>query len=115
MVRRFSFWLSPAGIVIGYLLALFAVTAAGVAFPFSIVPLGLMIVVVGVFFVVAIPVIVMACVLMAIAFARGIMGLGHRLLFGADRNSGWKRTVEKHMKPPAPDSRLWDRWIDGAA
>src|SRR6516165_1084745 len=87
MARRRSSWLSPARILPGYLLALFAATAGVVCFPFSIVSLGLLFVVVGAFFVVAILVIVMAYVFMAIAVTRAFMGLGRRLLFGSDQYS----------------------------
>jgi hypothetical protein len=43
---RSSFLLHPAGLVIGYLLALFADTAGVVGFPFSCISLGLWFVVV---------------------------------------------------------------------
>jgi hypothetical protein len=104
--------------VIGYILALFAATVGVAAFPFSLITLGLVFVVVGAFFVVAIPVIVMAYVLMTITVARAIMGLGHRLLFGKDQNSGslplgklWP--LQKTVEPERADTGLWDRWIDG--
>jgi hypothetical protein len=83
-----SFWHSRAGVVFGYLLALFAATAGVVYFPFSIVSLGLLFVVVGAFFVVAIPVIVFAYLLLAIAVARALTGLGRRLLLGTVQDSG---------------------------
>ncbi len=57
--RCSSFLLSPGGILIGYLIILFAVTAGVVAFPFSSVLFGLLFVVVGTFFVVAVPIVVM--------------------------------------------------------
>jgi hypothetical protein len=118
MVRRSSLWLSPAGILIGYLLALFTATAGVVNFPFSIVALGLLFVVVGAFAVGAIPVIVITYVLMAITFARAIMGLGRRLLFGRVQNSGSQRLsklrpLQKTVEPERADTRVWDRWIDG--
>ena len=65
---------SPAGIVIGYLVALFAVVAGTVAFPFSSIWMTLLFVVVGAFFVVAVPVIVMTYVFMTIAFSRAFIG-----------------------------------------
>ncbi len=119
MVRRFSFVLSPPGILIGYLLALFTVTAGVVAFPFSIVPLGLFFVVVGAFAVVAIPVIVMAYVLMAITFTRAIMGLGRRLLLGASQNTVWHRAgkpsdLQTNLEAQRTDIGVWDRWLDGS-
>ena len=56
---RFSFLLNPAGIVIGYILTLFAIVAGAGAFPFSKIWMALLFVVVGAFFVVAVPVLVM--------------------------------------------------------
>ena len=108
-----------AGIVIGYLLALFAATAGVVAFPFSTLVLGLLFVVVGVFFVVAIPVIVMAYLFLTITFSRAIMSLGRRLLFGADQDSESQRTgkpslLQKDLETQGTDAGLWDRWIDGS-
>jgi hypothetical protein len=118
MVRRSSFWLSPAGIVIGYLLASFAATAGVVSFPFSIVALSLLLDVVGAFAVGAIPAIVIAYVLMAITLARALMGLGRRLLLSVDRNLGWQSKVDscnvkKTAEPDRADTGLWDRWVDG--
>jgi hypothetical protein len=118
MVRRFSFWLSPAGIVLGYLLGLFAATAGVVCFPFSIITLSLMFIVVGLFFVVAIPVIVFAYLFMTIVVARALMGLGRRLLLGTVQDSGAQligkpRPIQKDLETQGTDSGLWDRWIDG--
>jgi uncharacterized membrane protein YdfJ with MMPL/SSD domain len=96
--------------VIGYILALFAATVGVAAFPFSLITLGLVFVVVGAFFVLAVSVIVMAYVLMAITVARAIMGLGRRLLFGTDRDSRAGKNSELH----GPNNDLWDQWIDGA-
>ena len=118
VARRCSFLLSPAGIVIGYVLALFAATAGVVTFPFSSISLGLLLVLVGVFFVVAVPVIVMAYVLITITGSRALMSLGRRLLFGADQSPVWQGTTRPSVlqKDPAPQrtaAGLWDRWIDG--
>jgi hypothetical protein len=115
----FSFRLSLGGIVIGYLLALFAATAVVVAFPFSTLVLGLLFVVVGVFLIVAVPVIVMAYVFLTITYTRAIMGLCRRLLFGADQNTeskskGKPSLLHKDLGPNATDAGLWDRWLDGA-
>jgi hypothetical protein len=115
---RFSFLLSPAGIAIGYVLALFAATAGVVVFPFSSISLGLLVVMVGAFFIVAIPVIVMTYLFMTIAVARALMGLARRLLYGSDQNSGWQSVskpspLEKDLEPQGTDTGLWDRWIDG--
>jgi hypothetical protein len=104
--------------VLGYLLALFAATAGVVSFPFSIVSLGLLFVVVGAFFIVAIPVIVFAYLFMAIGFTRATIGLGRRLLVGSNQSPGLQRTgkpcpLQKDLEPQGTDSGLWDRWTDG--
>jgi hypothetical protein len=119
VARRFSFLLSPARIVIGYILALFAATAAVVTFPFSSISIGVLSVLVGAFFLVAIPVIVMAYVFMTIAFSRALVGLGRRLLFGAVQDPAWQRMgkpcpFQEHVEPGATAAGLWDRWIDGS-
>jgi hypothetical protein len=70
----------------------------------------------GTFLLVAIPVIVMTYLFFAIAFSRALLGLGRRLLCGADQNSGWQRKpypLQKDVEPEATDAGLWDRWIDG--
>jgi hypothetical protein len=118
MARRRLSWLSPARILPGYLLALFAATAGGVCFPFSIVSLGLLFVVLGAFFVVAVPVIVFAYLFMAITFSRAVMRLGRRLLFGSDQNSlaqgkGKPCPSEKDLVSQGTDPVLWDRSLDG--
>ena len=61
-----AFW--PGWNLVGYLVVLFAVVAGTVAFPFSSIWMALLFVVVGAIFVVAIPMIVIAYVLMAVAF-----------------------------------------------
>jgi hypothetical protein len=116
--QRFSFCLSPAGIVICYLLTLFAVGAGVVVFPFSSIWMGLLFVLVGAFFVVAVPIIVIAYVLMTIAICRGIMGLARRLVFSSAQNSEWQRmlkpfALQNNIEPERTDSGVWDRWIDG--
>jgi hypothetical protein len=118
MARRFSFWLSPAGIVLGYLLVLFAATAGVVSFPFSIVSLGLLFVVVGAFFVVAILVILFAYLFMAIGLTRAMIGLGRRLLVGSNQSPGSCGKVKpkssaKSFLGEVTSSGLWDRWMDG--
>lgn len=119
IARRVSFPLSPGGIVIGYLIALFAVTAGVVVFPFSSVSIGLLWVVVGAFFVVAVPIVVMVYLFFLIAFYRAVIGLGRRLLFGSDLDSeslsnGKELPLEKDLPNIATDDALWDRWIDGS-
>jgi hypothetical protein len=118
MVERFLFRVGPAGIVVGYVLALFGVVAGVVAYPFSSIWLGLLYVVIGAFFVVAISVNVIVCLFFIIAIKRGLMAIGRRLLFGADQRSESYRMSESSnsQKDPVPqqtDTGLWDRWIDG--
>jgi hypothetical protein len=115
---RFSFLITPAGIVVGYVLALFGVVAGVVAYPFSSIWLGLLYVVIGAFFVVAISVNVMVCLFFMIAIYRGLMAIGRRLLFGADQRSESYRMSESSNSQKDPvsqqtDTGLWDRWIDG--
>lgn len=113
MARRFSFLLSPGGIVIGYVLALLAATAGAASFSFSNILMGLLFVVVGSFFVAAVPIILMAYMFMVIAFCRAVIGLGHRLTLHwwvAAKPCPSKKTVE----PQRTAAGLWDRWIDGS-
>ena len=115
--RRFSFLLSPGWIVFGYLLALFAATAAVVSFPFSSIALALLGVVVGAFALVAIPVTLMAYVLMVIALFRAFVELGRWLLLGSGHSCEWSGAYnpcpsQKSDQPVGTDSGLWDRWID---
>jgi hypothetical protein len=47
------------------------------------------------------------------------MGLGRRLLFGTDQNSGSPRLsklwpVQKTVELDRADTGVWDRWIDGS-
>jgi hypothetical protein len=117
MARRFAFWLSPAGVVISYLLALFATTAGVVCFPFSMVSLALLFVVVGPFFVVAILVIVFTYVTLSISLTRAIFALARRLV-GSNPNPGLCDKVQpkssaKRFSRQASSVGLWDRWMDG--
>jgi hypothetical protein len=80
--------------------------------------LGLLFVVVGAFFVVAVPVIVFGYLFMAITFSRAVMRLGRRLLFGSDQNSlaqgkGNPCPSEKDLVSQGRNVGLWDRWING--
>jgi hypothetical protein len=116
---RFSFLLSPAGIVIGYILTPFAIVAGAGAFPFSNFWMGLLFVLVGAFFVVAIPVIVMAYLFLMWTFFAALRSLTRRLLYGAGHNSGSQWTskpslLRKDLRPQGTDTDLWDRWIDGS-
>ena len=102
MARRSSFWLTPAGFVLGYLLALFATTAGVVGFPFSILDgsivrrgwhilrRGYLRHRDGV------------SVLMTSPLYRSLMGLGRRLFFGTDQNSGCTADQET---VPVPEGR----------
>jgi hypothetical protein len=115
---RFSFLLNPVGIVIGYVLVLFGVVARVVAYPFSSIWLGLLVVVIGAFFVVAISVNVIVCLFFMVAIYRRLMAIGRRLLFGAAHVSELQRTgkpsfLRKDLAPQPTDTELWDRWIDG--
>ncbi len=100
VAERFSFLVNPAGIVVGYIVALFAIVAGSVAFPFSKIWMTLLFVVVGIFFVVSISVIVMAYVFIIVAVYRGLMALGRRVLFaqpalnwrGRASRGSWTRT-----------------------
>jgi hypothetical protein len=118
VVVRFSLRVGPAGIVVGYVLALFGVVAGVVAYPFSSVWLGLLYVVIGAFFVVAISVNVIVCLFFMVAIYRGLTAIGRRLLFGVEHCSELQRMSESsHLqKDPVSqqtDTGLWDQWIDG--
>jgi len=104
--------------VIGYLLALFAVVAGMLPFPFSSVLTGLFYTLIGSFFVVAIAVISMTYLFITIAVSRALMGLGRRLLFGANQNPQSPRISkpslsQKDLESQGNNTELWDRWIDG--
>jgi hypothetical protein len=75
--------------------------------------------VVGVFFAVAIPLIVMAYIFMLIAFSRGFMTLARRLFVGSDQNAGWLGRIQlsslkKDAEQTGAHGPLWDRWLDGS-
>lgn len=80
--RRFSFVLNPGGIVIGYIFTLFATVVGMGAFPFSNVWVALPFVVVGAFFVVAFPVLVMVYLF----FIWKFLNFARRLLFPIDQS-----------------------------
>ena len=118
VVERCLFRVGPAGIVVGYVLALFGVVAGVLAYPFSSIWLGLLVVVIGAFFVVAISVNVIVCLFFMVAIYRGLMAIGRRLLFRADHGSELQRmselsNLQKDPIPQQTDTGLWDRWIDG--
>jgi hypothetical protein len=114
--ERFSFLLHPAGIVIGYILTLFAVVAGATAFPSSNVWMALLFVVVGAFFVVAISVIVMTYLFFIFGFFGALMNFARRLLFGADQSQMTSNSFhrQKDLRRQGINAELWDRWIDGS-
>ena len=75
VVERFLFRVGPSGIVVGYVIALFGVVAGVVAFPFSSIWFGLLFVVIGAFFVVAVPVIVAVYLFFLFAICRGLIAI----------------------------------------
>jgi hypothetical protein len=116
--ERFSFLLSPAGFVVGNVLSLFAAAAGVQAFPSSGILMGLFFVLLGAFFIVTIPVLVMASLFITTAICRAVLGLGHRCPTGSDEDAESEHLseaslVQKDERPHAPDADLWDRWIDG--
>jgi hypothetical protein len=118
MARRRSLCLSWERILPGYLLALVAATAAVDYLPFSMFRLSLLAVMLGIFYVIAIPVLVMAFLRAGLAVARALMGLGRRLLLGTDQNSGSQgvgkpQPLRKDLKSLRTNAAPWDQWIDG--
>jgi hypothetical protein len=118
VVERYLLRVGPAGIVVGYVLALFGVVAGVVAYPFSSIWVGLLYVVIGAFFVVAISVNVIVCLFFVFAIYSGLNALARRLLFGADHCSELQRlsqlsNSQKDQVLQQIDTGLWDQWIDG--
>jgi hypothetical protein len=107
---RFSLLRSPAGIVIGYPVALVAVAVGLLTFPYSGI-LGLVSVLVGAVFIAAIPVLVTVYLLLTIAMSHALVAFVRRLRFGSDQNSRWKG---KRLDAHRPGLDVWDRWVDGA-
>jgi hypothetical protein len=114
--RRFSILRNPAGIVIGYILTLFAIVAGAAAFPFSKFWMALLFVVVGTFFLVGISLIVMSYLFFMWRFFTASRGFARRLLFGADQSQATSKPslLRKDLEPQAINAELWDRWIDGS-
>jgi hypothetical protein len=115
---RFSFLRNPAGVAIGYVLTLFAIVAGAGAFPFSNIWMALLFVMVGAFFVVAVPVLVMVYLFFFLTVCRALMALRRRLRFGTDRTHESQRSSksslqQKDLESHGTYSGLWDRWIDG--
>jgi hypothetical protein len=111
---RLAFLLSPAGIVIGYILTLFAIVAGTAAFPFSKIWTALLFVVVGAFFVVSVPVLVTVYMFFMCALFAGLWSLARRLIFGADRSQLTSKSshLTKDLESQGTNAGLWDRWID---
>jgi hypothetical protein len=114
--RRFSFLRNPAGIVIGYILTLFAIVAGAAAFPFSKFWMALLFVVVGIFFVVAISILVIVYLFFMFGFFGALINLARRLRLGADQSQATTKPslLRKNVEPQAINAELWDRWIDGS-
>ncbi len=115
---RFSFLLNPAGIVIGYILTLFVIVAGAGVFPSSKIWMALLFVVVGAFFVVAVPVLVVVYLFFMWKFFTAIRSFARRFCFGTIRwqESQWFRKSflqRKDLEPQGINAGLWDRWIDG--
>jgi hypothetical protein len=113
--RRFSFLLNPGGIVIGYILTLFAVVAGVGAFPSSKFWMGLLFVVVGVFLVVAVLVLVLVYLFCICVVFAALRRLVRQLLFGIER---WQMerqssSQQNDLESQEINAGLWDRWIDG--
>jgi hypothetical protein len=96
-----------AVIVIGYVLTLFAAVAGVVAFPFSMISLILLWIVVGAFFVVSVPIILLADVFLVVGFYRAIMELGRRLFFRQD--PAYYR-LDCNLSNPVEHQRTFERY-----
>jgi hypothetical protein len=119
MARRPSFCISRERILPGYLLALVAATAAVDYLPFSIVRLSLLAVMLGIFYVIVLPVLVMAYLRAGLAVSRALLSLGRRLFLGDVHKAAWRRRIrplpsKNDKEPHGNDDVLWDWWIDGA-
>jgi hypothetical protein len=116
--RRLSVLLNPGWIVIGYIVTLFCVVVGMGAFPFSQFWLTLLFVVVGAFFVVAVPILVVVYLFLLWNFVKGLMNCARRFCFGTVRmhESQWSSKSsrrQKNLEAQGTKSDLWDRWIDG--
>jgi len=118
LLDRFSILFNPGTIIIGYILTLFAVVAGVAAFPFSTISMVLLSIVVGVFFVVSVPIILATYVFLAIGIYRALMSFSRWLLFGSEETYdsgglGKRSPMNKDLASEPADAGLWDRWIDG--
>jgi len=116
---RFSFLLNPAGIVIGYILTLFAIVAGAGAFPFSKIWMALLFVVVGAFFVVAVSVLVMVYLIFTWKIFTALRNFARRFCFGTVRTLESQRLSKsshqrKDLECQGTNAWLWDQWIDGS-
>jgi hypothetical protein len=117
VLKRVLLRLGPFGVVITYLLTLFAVVAGAVAFPSSIVSTILLFTVIGAFFAVTVPVIVRTYLVLMIVICRRLMAFPPRLHFGSDPNDESQGLDKPSLMKKGPgseqkDNGLWDRWID---
>jgi len=110
----FPFRFRVGRIVIGYILALFAIVAGAGAFPSSTISMALLFVVVGAFFVVAVPVLVVVYLYFLWKFFTAIRSFARRLLFGTapSQMTNKPSLLRKDLEPPGINAGLWDRWID---
>jgi hypothetical protein len=119
LIKRLSVIPAPGWIIVGYVLGLFAATAGVVAWPFSIITMGLFVFTIGVFFLMALPILVLVYMSLLVAAYRASIKVGRRLLFGEGHGSAFERTSksslkQKNLSSEPIDGDLWDRWIDGA-
>jgi hypothetical protein len=98
-----------------FLLALFAVVAGLLCFPFSGVLMGLLFVLVGSFFLVALVVVSATWFCLAVAIFGAIrwalLGLVRRNATGVASKS---EDPQDKPEPSRGRSDLWDRWLDGS-
>jgi hypothetical protein len=114
--RRCEWFFDRFPLMVGsFLLALFAVVAAILCFPFSGVLLGLLFVLVGSFFLVALVVVSVAWFCLAVAIFGAIrwtlLGLVRRNAAGVASKS---ENPQHKPEPAGERSDLWDRWLDGS-
>jgi apolipoprotein N-acyltransferase len=103
-------------LLLGYALTQFAIVAGAATFPSSNVWLALSFIEVGVFFVLAIPVIVMVHLTFMCAFFTAPTSFARRLIFGANQSQMTSKSshLRKDLEPQGNNAGLWDRWLDGS-
>ena len=110
---RFAFLRNPGSIVIGYILTLFAIVGGAAAFPSSTIWMTLLFVVVGAFFVVAVPILVMTYLFFTWKFFTVLRSFARRFCFGTVRRLSKSSRHQKDPESHVINAGLWDRWIDG--